>query len=409
MQTPNSSQLDRKRKFYTVLPLIIIPCLTLFFYALGGGKGEAKPLPRQDKGLNTLLPGAQLDSNSSEDKLALYQQALRDSAGLSDLRKADPYNRENNSTDSNETSVETISSGKTGTGYSDPNEQKVNRRLAALQQALTQPEVSPVNSYSIENEQLKTRLEAMQQQIREMGNNTENRSDPQMEQINGVLAKILDIQHPETVRTKLEQESVKNRGQVYPVAAREENALSELLDTGTNSSPSTGFYGLSENMDTGYPGSMTVTAVVNETQELTNGATIKLRLSGDIMVNGLIIPKGNFVFGTCAIEGERLKVTISSIRNGTLLFPVSLTVVDMDGLEGIKIPGAISRDVTKESVDQGIQGLSLMTLDPSIGAQAAGAAVQTAKNLLSRKVKLIKAVVKAGYPVLLVDKNKQLR
>jgi len=43
-----------------------------------------------------------------------------------------------------------------------------------------------------------------------------------------------------------------------------------------------------------------------------------------------------------------------------------------------------------------------MSLDPSIGAQAAGAGIEAAKSLFSKKVKLIKATVNAGLQVLLV-------
>jgi hypothetical protein len=46
-------------------------------------------------------------------------------------------------------------------------------------------------------------------------------------------------------------------------------------------------------------------------------------------------------------------------------------------------------------------------LNPSIGVQAASAGISAAKNLLSKKVRLIKVTVKAGYRVLLWDKNNQ--
>ncbi len=51
--------------------------------------------------------------------------------------------------------------------------------------------------------------------------------------------------------------------------------------------------------------------------------------------------------------------------------------------------------------------MNLATLDPSIGAQAAGAGIQAAKTLLSRKVKLVKVTVKAGYKVLLKDSKEK--
>lgn len=79
----------------------------------------------------------------------------------------------------------------------------------------------------------------------------------------------------------------------------------------------------------------------------------------------------------------------------------------MDGLAGIHIPGAITRDVAKQSADNSLQMMELTTLDPSLKAQATAAGINTAKSLLSRKVKLVKVMVKAGYKVLLKDKSTQ--
>ncbi len=402
MQTTTTSQQDRKRKFYLFLPVIIIPCLTLCFYALGGGKGEAQPVA-QKHGLNTLLPNAQMDT-AEANKMTLYAQSLKDSAGLNDLRKADPYNNP----DTTGNPVSSLPTGRAGEAYTDPNEQKVNERLAVLQHTLNQPQPysNRTNSYeSVENEQLKQQLQAVQEQMRQMNSSQQSQPDPQMEQINTVLNKIMDVQHPESVKERLEQQSLKNHGQVFSVAANRENVLATPMAGSFRQQ--VGFYGLTEKTDTGYWNNTAVMAFVNETQTLTSGATVKLRLASDILVAGQTIPKGSFVFGTCAIEGERLIVTVTSVRSGDRLFPVSLAVYDMDGLAGIRIPGAITRDATKEGVDQGIQSMNLMTLDPSVGAQAASAAVQTAKSLFSRKIKLVKATVRAGYPVLLVDKNKQ--
>lgn len=81
----------------------------------------------------------------------------------------------------------------------------------------------------------------------------------------------------------------------------------------------------------------------------------------------------------------------------------------MDGLDGVYIPGAITRDVAKQSVDRSMQNIGLTSLDPSWQAQAAGAGIETAKSLFSKKVKLIKVTLKAGYQVLLRDeKQKQI-
>ncbi|PZP48174.1 MAG: conjugative transposon protein TraM [Pseudopedobacter saltans] len=403
-----SLQQQRKYKFYLVLPIIVIPCLTLFFFALGGGKGSASPVA-QNKGLNTLLPEALVDKEP-EDKMSLYAQALKDSNGFDELKKSDPYSLENLQTDTSEGLTSRSPMGRTGTTYTDPNEQKVNERLASLQRTLEQSKTenysTPTRYESVENRQLKEQLQNVQEQMRQMNSMQNKQPDPQMEQIGAVLNKIMDVQHPEAVKERLAQESLKNKGLVYSIANNSEELIAKPMN-GIYPKRNIGFYGLSETRDTGYSNNTAIEAQVHETQTLTSGATVKLRLTSDILVAARTIAKGAFVFGTCDLSGERLKITVSSIRSGDRLFPVTLVVYDMDGQEGIRIPGAITRDVTKEGIDQGVQSMNLMTLDPGIGAQAAGAAMQTAKSLLSKKVKLVKATVRAGYPVLLVDRQQK--
>src|SRR4051812_29986654 len=80
--------------------------------------------------------------------------------------------------------------------------------------------------------------------------------------------------------------------------------------------------------------------------------------------------------GLPSLNNERLEVSINSIRDENSLFPVKLEVYDMDGLPGIYIPGAITRDVTKQSTDNALQSVALSSLDPSIGAQAASAGIE---------------------------------
>ncbi len=123
------------------------------------------------------------------------------------------------------------------------------------------------------------------------------------------------------------------------------------------------------------------------------------------MVNGITIPKDHFVFGRVSLKGERLQVTIESLQYNTSIFQVDLTVYDMDGMEGIYIPGAIARDVAKSSADRSVQSLGVTTLDDSWSSQAVGAGIEASKTLFSKKVKLVKVSVKAGYQVLLYDEK----
>lgn len=162
---------------------------------------------------------------------------------------------------------------------------------------------------------------------------------------------------------------------------------------------------MDEDIDTNSAVENAIKAVVHQSQVLVDGAVVKLRLLNDVFINGNLIPKDNFVFGTASLNGERLIIKINSIRYNNSLYPVDLSVFDMDGMDGIYIPGAITRDVAKQSADRAVQGIGLTTIDPSLKVQAATAGIEAAKTLLSKKAKLIKVTVKAGYHVLLRDEK----
>jgi|GEM_PF-1674073 len=147
----------------------------------------------------------------------------------------------------------------------------------------------------------------------------------------------------------------------------------------------------------------TIRASVATDQTLVSGSTVKLRLDEDVLLNGTVVPKGSFLFGACKLNGERLCVTISHIIHKKQLMAVNLTVFDLDGMEGIHIPGSINREAVKQGAERGLSGVQLMSMDPSVAAQAASAGVEAAKGLFSKKVRLVRVLVKAGYPILLVD------
>jgi Conjugative transposon, TraM/Domain of unknown function (DUF4138) len=145
----------------------------------------------------------------------------------------------------------------------------------------------------------------------------------------------------------------------------------------------------------------TIPAVVEEDQTLVSGATMVLRIAEEITISGVRIPRNQLVYGLVSISNDRMLVDIHSIRQGRNIYTTALQVYDLDGLPGIHIPGMLSREVAKQSADQGIGSFNLTPIEPGIGAQAASAGIQTVKSLFSRKIRLVRASVPAGYRVLL--------
>ena len=79
----------RQRRALLILPLLVIPFLTLAFWALGGGK-DSKQQQNSSSGLNMQLPDAHLKNDKDENKLSFYEMAERDSAKFRQEIKNDP-------------------------------------------------------------------------------------------------------------------------------------------------------------------------------------------------------------------------------------------------------------------------------------------------------------------------------
>lgn len=439
----------------TVAPLVLIPFLVLIFWSLDGGKASASASDAklaQPKGINTSLPTANLSANEPTDKMSLYAQATKDSIekNRNQPRIADTSQLKQVGSNVLNTQVPEINNRGLNPnpvqprGYKDPNEEKVNRKLNELYQQMGQNgNVNPAPAAntpatSATDEETNRQLAQINQSMKDLSND-KGQDDPEMQQLNGMLDKILDVQNPQRVRDRLREKSLLNKQAVYPVSASAGSGGVSLLKQTSNreitqldtpkvppgmpanykpkyqnkpfyavTTPPVkrnSFYGLGDANANSTPDANAISAVIHQSQTLVTGATVKLRLLSDIYVNGVRIPKDNFIYGVASVNGERLNIAISSVRYQNSLFPVSLSVFDMDGLSGIYIPGAIERDASKEAAAQGVQGVDYTTLDPSITAQAASAAVSGAKGLLSKKIKLVKVNVKANYRVLLQDGN----
>lgn len=402
----------RKRKILWLLPLLLLPFTTLFFWAMGGGAPTATE-GQPKRGFNLKLPAANLEDEESFDKLQYYDRAAQDSSRLNDLRKKDPnYSYDTLTPVRDSLTRSRQRSGLALSRFQSPEEKKVYERLEALQRAVSSPpETKTVKPAETEAELpiANSQSRALEEMLQSM--ETASEPDPELAQIGGMLENILDIQYPERMQHKLREQSKSNRGRVYGIATeQQENVISNIALQQSHKAAfappagHNGFYGLEENSTEAFQDNA-VSAIIAKTQTVVNGATVKMELAQEIYINGQVIPKGTFVVGTASLKGERLTIEIQSIRYGNSLFPVELTVYDMDGLNGIYIPGAINRDVAKASADRSMQTLGVTTLNDSWSAQAAGAGIEAAKGLFSKKVKLVKVILKKGYRILLKDEK----
>lgn len=414
-----SAKTQRQRRFLLFVPLVALPFIAMLFWVLGGGQQAAaqKTKGKDRQGLDLLLPDAAAD-NKGTDKMSSYQQADKDSARLADLLRNDPYKQDTALlSGSADTGISAAYQAQSLNGYGSTDEQAINEKMALLYKQIHDaqqgydPSVAQTPAASYQPGAVAAAMAAGQ-------------TDPDMQQLSGMLDKILYIEHPEMAREKIKEQSVKNSRQAFIVSAEPEDKTIQLMEPSKPISrplprahtsrhhlvsreqlASNAFYEYSDLAGKPAEDGNAIRAAVAQTRSLVSGATLKLKLLTDIYIKGVLIPKNAFVYGTCSISGDRLLVSITSIHSGSSLFPVALTLYDVDGIAGIYMPDALSRKVSKSSADQAIQGIDLYGFDNSLTGQAASVGVQAAKGLFSKKAALIKVTVREGYQVLLKNTN----
>lgn len=419
---------SKKRKLLLVLPLIALPFITFIFHTLGGGKMQAAIAESElQKGFNFNLPLPRFKEDSALDKMSYYDQAAVDSLKLLEQIKKDPnysttafqddFAEELNDNARDDPFNRKGKKAFNPSSFQDKQEQQVYEKIKALQKAINQPkaahkfgqDMSEFENYGV-SKQTSEEIRNLEHIMSSMGVTSE--PDPELQQLGGMLENILDIQHPERVQNRLKESSEGKKEKFFSVQKKkEENNISSLQQSANSQSflKTNAFYTLDDEFFTEETQNA-IEAVIHQTQTIVNGSVVKLRLLHDIFLRGTTLPKNTFLYGTASLKGERLEVKITAIQYKNSIFPVELTVYDRDGINGIYIPGAINRDVAKASADRSIQTLGLTGISDSWGAQATGMGIEAAKSLMSKKVKLIKVVVKAGYQVLLYDeKQKNLK
>lgn len=433
-----SQEFIQRRRFLMVLPLLAFPFVIMVFWALGGGKGTTQQPGLPQAGLNMNIPGANFSKDAADmNKLSVYEQAKLDSQKYEQDKRLDPYfqfatlEEANGKTDKEENKLlgsnplQPREAQGVSADHPDENEKAVREKLAELTRHLEQSTSRQHRTDRVAVDQPDTkdrdtgqltdvdRLEALMENLHQ-----DLEGNVEMKEISQVLDKILDVQHPERVTARLNElqdNKLASAHEVLPAGEIEYRTLLTGSDMNSSSDPVShalsdqelnAFYTLDEFVYK-QSASNAIEAVVQGEQVIVSGGVVKMRLLSDLLVQGKTIPANTFIFGSCSLKGERLNISVKSIGHEAGIFPVNLTVYDLDGQEGLFVPGAITRDAAKTGSSQMLQGVQLYSTDPSLASQAASAGMQAATGLLSKKAKLVKLTIKSGYRVLLRDSRSQ--
>jgi hypothetical protein len=334
------------RKILLVLPLMALPFLALGFYALGGGKGNGEIIVAA-KGINTTLPDAKLKEKEPSGKMDFYAVMQADSAKKA---RSENYVAE-----------------VTGRTNGDQQAKELETKLSLLQKTLASPQDdlrSPDRSRVLQVPGMGGDVDRLELLMKSM---QENKSeDPEVTQLNSMLEKIIEIQNPG-----------KAAGNKVIPGAEKESVFAAIP------------------------------AIIEEKQKVREGAVLRLRLLDSTLLSGVMVPGGHELYGICKFTNQRLLVDIKTVRIGKLILPVDLSIYGMDGIRGIETTEAVIGNAASGGADDAVRGLQLTSFDQSVGTQLAGAGIDAAKGLFSKKVSSVKVRVPGGIQVLLRDNGKK--
>lgn len=332
------------RKILLALPLLGLPFMALGFYALGGGKEKRSDVAVA--GINTSLPDAKLKEKESEGKIGFYEVMQADSA-----RRA----RENGFGEQ----VSVTNSG-------DAQAKALEDKLGLLQKSLAAPATGTGTidrSRNIEVPGMKTDVDRLELLMKSMQD--KKSEDPEVTQLNAMLEKIIEIQNPGRVESTV------------PVVKEGEKLFSAIP------------------------------AFIGEKQKVREGAVLKLILLDSTILSTVMVPAGHELFGLCKITNQRLLVDIKTVRLGKMILPVNLSLYGLDGIRGLETGEPVVAQSASEGADDAVRGLQLLGMDQSVGTQLAGAGIDAAKGLVSKKVRSVRVRIPGGIQVLLRDNAKK--
>ena len=150
-----------------------------------------------------------------------------------------------------------------------------------------------------------------------------------------------------------------------------------------------------------------IRACIYQTVTITDGQEVGLRLLEPMMAGDYLIPANTVVTGSARITGERMGITINAIQHAGNVIPVELFVYDLDGGQGISVPGSEEINAIKEIAANMGSGMgSSITITDDAGSQLLAdlgrSAIQGASQYVSKKMRTVKITLKAGYQVLLL-------
>lgn len=156
-----------------------------------------------------------------------------------------------------------------------------------------------------------------------------------------------------------------------------------------------------------------IKAMIDKTTKSTDGTRLRFKLLDDVIIEDIKLLKGSYLYGTVTgFDTQRVKAQITSILAGSRFLKVSLSVYDVDGMEGFYVPASSFREFLKNAA-AGVAGQQIQLsnnsgtgdgINPELLALQALQNIYTAgSSAISGNVRKNKAKIKYNTIVYLIN------
>lgn len=147
-----------------------------------------------------------------------------------------------------------------------------------------------------------------------------------------------------------------------------------------------------------------LSAVLDQGQSGYLGSRISIRLLQDIYVGDRKIPSQSLLYAqVTGFTQERIKLSVISLLLEGEILPVRLSIYDLDGLEGLYVPGSAFREMLLEMGESSVQGTTLDAPGQAFYTSLLSSALRSASQSASRMLRKNKAHLKLSTQIYLKD------
>lgn len=393
-----------KRKLYVMYPLISFPFLAVLFYLMGGGRISHSATESAETaspmGFNVSMPAAQdvsyrnrkIDAPSYEradggQVLSDFTNA-RKGTQTSGLRSM-PVDNETapvNESASNPTVTTAVATANPATGTSTTRVRPTRGATALRTSRANRRGATPTYQYRPPQpyyERANQSDQQMEKQLMAYQNSRSAAPSPSTGRTELATPK------PATTEAKASVELAEN----VTASRMGEGVLApespfHSAPIGTQSQTRTSVLSSSTNRRSV---AKLIPVVIHDDQTVRAGQTVKLRLTKDIVVDGITVPANTLLHAVCSLDGNRVKLAVQNVQWGTQLIPLDLEVYDLDGLAGINAPGVLDA-IKGQMKSSALSGVMVPTNNTLLNA-----VVSTARMGASQAVREPTIRLKGGY------------